>query len=263
MSTCTRRKLCTMETNGERCKYYHHPLLHDEGVFTGVAVVGNRNALLPVLSAELIGKRHKAQPGKILFDSGAQISIVRECVARSLKLQGRSITMTISKVGGITETVNTKLYDVAVRSNIDGKVQIIKAVGLEHIADEESNLCLEDISKNLMINQRELRRGSGSIDLLIGVDHPSLHMGTSRKIGDIVARKSEIGWVLFGGKRNSPGDPCRVLHISVATEVEMSRFWTTESMGVRAPSCNCVPDNLSPSERRVSQDMEKRMCEER
>jgi hypothetical protein len=41
--TCTRRKQCTKKTNGYQCKYYHHPWLHNEGTFNGVAMIsGNQ-----------------------------------------------------------------------------------------------------------------------------------------------------------------------------------------------------------------------------
>ena len=114
MSTCSRRKPCTISVNGEKCKYYHHPLLHQNSAFTGVAVACSQTNLLPVLSADILGKGDRKRVGKILFDSGAQVSIVRQELADSLKLKGQSISMTIAKVGGAEEVMNTKLYEVPI-----------------------------------------------------------------------------------------------------------------------------------------------------
>ena len=256
MSTCSRRKPCTISVNGEKCKYFHHPLLHQTSAFTGVAVACNQTTLLPVLSADVLGKGDRKRVAKVLFDSGAQVSIIRQELADSLKLRGQNISMTIAKVGGTEEVMNTKLYDVPIRSNLDGKVQMIKAVGIDHIAEDTSKVNVQELAKILKVDPRELRRESGTIDLLIGVDYSSLHMGMIKRIGGMVARKSDIGWVIFGGQKDHENDTYRVLNICISPTIDMSEFWSTEALGVRAPNCSCKPEDISPSESQVKQQME-------
>ncbi|XP_028419079.1 uncharacterized protein LOC114544723 [Dendronephthya gigantea] len=66
----------------------------------------------------------------------------------------------------------------------------------------------------------------------------------------IVARKSPLGWVLFG---STPGcgsaETTRVLLVRYETPVDLAEFWTTESMGVEVKPCICEADKLSQVER--------------
>ena len=81
-----------------------------------------------------------------------------------------------------------------------------------------------------------LNRGDGPVDLLIGVDHAKLHLGDGkmRQRGHLVARRTLLGWVVFGGKPGQSG--AAVMNIQVVRNpVDMQDFWTTESMGVACP----------------------------
>ena len=46
----------------------------------------------------------------VFYDSGAQISLIRNEVAESLNLENRPVKVLITKVGGTEEELNTKLY---------------------------------------------------------------------------------------------------------------------------------------------------------
>jgi hypothetical protein len=50
------------------------------------------------------------------MDPGAQISLIRTDVAQRLKLTGKDVTITMTIVGGQQEEINTKLYNVPIRS---------------------------------------------------------------------------------------------------------------------------------------------------
>jgi hypothetical protein len=66
----------------------------------------------------------------------------------------------------------------------------------------------------------------------------------------VVARKSPLGWVLFGSKPGcTTSETTRVLHLSNKTSVDLAEFWTTESMGVEVKPCICEADKLSQVER--------------
>ena len=65
--------------------------------------------MLPVISANICGVNGLYKPGNILFDSGAQISLIRRETADNLQLSGRDVTGNIVKVGGEEEEIQTKL----------------------------------------------------------------------------------------------------------------------------------------------------------
>ena len=71
-----------------------------------------------------------------------------------------------------------------------------------------------------------------------------------KQVDYIVARKSPLGWVLFGSKPEwSTSETMQVLFVSKKTSVDLTEFWTTESMGVEVIPCVCEADKLSQVER--------------
>jgi hypothetical protein len=57
-------------------------------------------ALLPTITADIIGSRKVKEQANILLDTGAQVSLIRKPVAEELDLEGKDVTMTLAKVGG-------------------------------------------------------------------------------------------------------------------------------------------------------------------
>ena len=81
--------------------------------------------------------------------------------------------------------------------------------------------------------KEKIHRGKGPIDILIEIDHPSMHTGETKQVRDLVARSSPLGWVIFGAK---PGETLRasqIFHIKYTAPLDLSEFWATESMGVQ------------------------------
>lgn len=71
------------------------------------------------------------------------------------------------------------MYRVPV-SSVDGKtIYKISAVGLPCINDDISEVNVATLARQVRLNPREIRRGSGSKDLLIGIDHTKTHSGDS------------------------------------------------------------------------------------
>jgi hypothetical protein len=153
------------------------PLLHQSTkANVGVALANeNQESLLPMISSNICGTNKMYKRGNVLFESGAQISLIKEETAESLGLKGKDVSITITKVGGEEEKVKSKAYRVPVTS-----------FGL--------TLC-------------QIHRGKGSIDLLIGIDHAFMHTGETRQTRCLVARNSSLGWVVFG---STPGERNRV-----------------------------------------------------
>ncbi|XP_071509125.1 uncharacterized protein [Diadema antillarum] len=250
MSTCKRRRLCTESYKGQPCKFYHHPLLHPDQEMNqvGVATVGNKEAILPILKAEFIKSKTESRVGNVLLDSGAQISMIRQGFADELDLKGTKTTITITKVGGETEQLRTKLYKVPVCAIAGKRASTISAVGLPSITEEiDIDVC--SIAEKVNLSANDVNRGSGEVDLLIGIDHAKMHSGETRQSGNVVVRKSPIGWVVFGGSGVNQQNPRRILHVQISPPVDLSEFWSTESMGVRASDCECKPGNMSKAER--------------
>ena len=252
-ANCKQRRLCTKIEKGVQCTYYHHPLLHKSNtVNIGVASLHeNEEAILPVTSADLFGSNNLRKRGNVQFDSGAQVSLIRQETADCLGLKGKKISVTITKVGGQEEEIKSKVYNVPISAIDDRRTYSVKAIGIPVISSESSIVDTASIMEQLGLSGEKIRRKKGPIDLLIGIDHAQLHTGPTKQKDHIVARKSPLGWVLFGNKSGTAtaGEATRVLHVKFTAPVDISEFWKTESMGVLVKPCVCEADKLSQVER--------------
>ena len=94
----------------------------------------------PVISANICGPNGLYKRGNVLFDSGAQINLIRSETAHSLVLKGRDISVNITKVGGEQEKINTKVYKVPVTAIDNQKRHSLRAIGIPSISDEIASI---------------------------------------------------------------------------------------------------------------------------
>ena len=146
--SCLRKEACTEKRrDGSFCGKFHHKLLHgalDNGMERSEnmqvsSIQDSGKAILPIVSGLIKGNDTETVEASVFYDSGAQVSIIRSALAERLRLERKPIEIVITKVGGVEEDLDTKLYKVPV-CNENGKlVQTIRAVGIPQISDETAN----------------------------------------------------------------------------------------------------------------------------
>ncbi|CAB4018334.1 Hypothetical predicted protein [Paramuricea clavata] len=101
-ANCSRKRPCSEMVNNASCNKNHHPLLHAATNLIGMlaSTVKTKEALLPVVSAFVLGNNGKREKANILMDSGTQITLVRNDLAQRLKLKGKDVFITMTTVGG-------------------------------------------------------------------------------------------------------------------------------------------------------------------
>ena len=256
VSNCSRRRQCSETFNGSQCKYFHHPLLHPANAMSPATaltislVTTSKQPILPIVSVEILGSENVKQ-GNLLLDSGAQVSLIRQSLAEQLGLKGKEVTITLAKVGGEEEELTTKLFRVRIRSLANRcEIHTITAVGIPCISSDITEIKLSHLAGFFGLGETEICRKDGPVDLLVGIDHPKLHTGETREAANLIAWQSPLGWVVFGATPGIPTQVNRVFNVKVPTPVDMTDFWTTETMGVAAKPCGCGVEKLSPVERR-------------
>ena len=259
-ANCSRRRLCTELVNSSPCNKHHHPLLHEANsnlIGMLASAIKTEDALLPVVTAFVVGKNGKREEANILMNSGAQISLVRNDVAQRLKLDGKDVTITMTTVGGKEEELKTKMYEVPIRSKENNSLFSVNAIGIPCISDEVMEVEVEAIESYLGLAKNALSRGSGKLDVLIGIDHANMHTGKIKQVGNLVARHSPLGWLVFGATQSNPAAVNKVLRVGASVPVEMTEFWSTESMGVEIQPCLCEAEKLSQAEREEGKMIEE------
>ncbi|CAB3979157.1 hypothetical protein AWC38_SpisGene18824 [Paramuricea clavata] len=136
-------------------------------------ITTDQEALLPVISVNIDGENNLYKRGNILLDSGAQLSLIRQETAETPGLEGDNISITLTKVGGEEEEIRTKVYKVQVSPPDSNKRFVIKAVGIPTISDDIAEMKTKEIAKQLGLKDK-IYRGKGPVDILIGIDHPSI-----------------------------------------------------------------------------------------
>ena len=87
----------------------------------------------------------------------------------------------------------------------------------------------------------------------------------TKQSGNLVARNSPLGWVVFGAASRKIQQANSVLLVSYSTPVDLSKFWTMKAMGVAVKPCICSADKLTQLEReetRIIQSSCKKMGNE-
>ena len=243
----------TQQENGTRCSQHHHPQLHKSNtVKISVATLGNmKEAIHPVLSVNTGSANGLFKCGTVLLDSGAEVSLIRQETADTLGLKGKDVSVTVTKVGGEEETMKTKKYRVQLICIDENKRYTVIAIGIDNISDEMPKVKTSHLPELLGLQNTSFRRGKGHDDLLIGIDHDQAHMhaGETKEVNHLKARKSPLGWVVFGGKAEETPDASAILHVKCASPIDLTDFWTTESSGVPVKSCFCDAEKLTQLER--------------
>jgi len=119
----------------------------------------NSEALLPVIPASIGGRNGLYKNGNVLLDSGAQKSLIRLETATSLRLEGKSVSITITKVGGEEEEMITKVFNVQVTSLDNKKTFPVKATGIPCISYDIVDIKTKDIIEGLCLKKENIYRG--------------------------------------------------------------------------------------------------------
>ena len=158
---CRFKKVCTFPG----CGRYHHYLLHEDANVYNDPNKGNydsklanepkpvnlvsstnlncqnrlENCLLPMMSIYC-----KGEYINVLWDTGATISLVTNKVARELRLtKGAQRTLTIIKVGGTIEEVETSVYVVPLVDKKNKKIHV-HAYGVDTISSDINKVDISD-----------------------------------------------------------------------------------------------------------------------
>ena len=216
-----------------------------------------KEAILPVLSVNTVSVNGLFKCGNVLVDSGAQVSLIRQETADTLGLKGKDVSVTVTKVGGEEETMKTKTYRVELICIDDNKRYTVNAIGIDNISDEIPKVKTSHLPELLGLQNTSFRRGKGHVDLLIGIDQVHMHAGETKEVNHLIARKSPLGWVVFGGKAEETPDASAILHVKYASPIDLTDFWTTESIGVPVKSCFCDAEKLTQIEREEAKLIEE------
>ena len=219
----------------------------------------------------------------VFWDPGATLSLVTHAWARNCQLESRPCTVYLKVVNKACEKIRTKEYQFWLMDR-DKREYEVWAVGLESITDEIVHCSLDAVyDKFPEIDRESLQRPSGSVNVLLGMDHRGLHPVEYLTKDNLRVTRSKFGtgFILtgatscnFSGKNTNTeaGNLCQASRLPIleaqvhhmAQKIEP--FWEAEDLGcspIRSckscrscPNCRYRAENLTTAERRSVEDME-------
>jgi hypothetical protein len=85
-------------------------------------------------------------------------------------LSGQEITLSVTKVGNVTEFVQSKEYILPL-TDINGNTWTIKAYGMEEVTTDISNIDISKVARLFKgVDEKDVNRPTGQVDILIGTD---------------------------------------------------------------------------------------------
>ena len=203
---CTSRRRCDvnigMNDNSEPilCNKSHHPLLHDAHI-TGVSFVhvsnqttnNNKQTLLMLCKVNCIKEYYNA-----MLDPCSNISLITHSAAKRLNLKGRDVSMSITKVGNVTELIATKEYILPLK-DVNNKTWNIIIYGINEITSNISKVDVKDvISLFNNIRYQDIERPVGRVDILLGLDCCTLLPNKVSQRGNLQLMYGLLGYCLRG-----------------------------------------------------------------
>ncbi|CAB4003264.1 Hypothetical predicted protein [Paramuricea clavata] len=96
---------------------------------------------------------------------------------------------------------------------------------------------IEKYAKLFKIDTKRLHRGSGAVDILIGIDHAPLHGGNTLVNGNFAVWQSPVGAVVSGAGPDGLCSVNRMHLVRLNDPVDLTSFWSTEQLGVEVNPC--------------------------
>ena len=133
----------------------------------------------------------------VLWDGGATLSMITFKKATEMKLKGDSVRMTITKVGGTKEDINSFKYEVPLIDQ-NGNEITLQAYGIQRISTPLEKVELKDIASWFSINENEIERPFGDVDMLIGFEYAGYHPVREQSVNHLLLLKNIFGKCIGG-----------------------------------------------------------------
>ncbi|XP_038055192.1 uncharacterized protein LOC119727399 [Patiria miniata] len=251
VSECRKKKRCSVQN----CTRVHHPTLHDDSIASNdvvttttvnnhtVASSKRNEACLLQLMKIKVGPTHM----NVLWDGCATSSLVTNTAAKAAGLRGTPARVSITKVGGVTEEIDSFRYAVPL---VDGQGYTVNifAYGIDRITADIENIDVHRVPSLFDdVSDTEIERPRGQVDLLIGFEYAGYHPTRLKAVDHLLVLENRFGKCLGGTHpaitektRRVIASAAMIHHVSACSLEEFIRL---EGMGVdcnpRCCSCRC------------------------
>ena len=166
---------CNEMVKSVKCMKKHHALVHDHFVTPLGSMSSNSYPSRANVLLETSWVYSFDRPLKVLWDSGAQGSLITHRKARELGAKWFYVSGPMEGVGGFKQWIDTKAYLITIHDRAGNAYQLL-CLGMDEVAGSIGEFDvgqLKGIFPDMYVDQ--LQRPSGRCDLLVGMDYCWLH----------------------------------------------------------------------------------------
>ena len=273
-STCPKKAAGWRTCDETGCGRWHSRLLHGATTPGLNLSINAREISGGVDAALLLVQAVPAHQGEatVLWDTGSTVSLVRHEYAEAAGLRGVDCQFELQGVGNSRTEYDTKMFLIPLISR-SGEVVNIHAFGIKSITTDLEPAKMSKIAQMFGLKNNDLRRPSGTVDILIGMDHAELLPLQIKSADRLVLYRSRFGTgYLVGGVADSKTGgqlvhlAHRVCHAG-GRAIRHIDFLSAESFGVDVPrrcrncrgckECSFKAHQLTYTEARELQEIEE------
>lgn len=173
-------------------------------------------------------------------------------MAKKLGLKGIPIQLSLTKVGDHTEELDSLVYEISLRDRV-GKENFIEVCGISEITVAHHQVELSEIAKKFEVQEKDIQRPQGRIELLIGSDYCTLMPQVIKTIDNVQLMSNEFGFCIRGRLDDTGGGKryhVQINHVSCNSTTDwhfktkpnvgklVENYFLDESLGTEcSPKC--------------------------
>ena len=212
----------------------------------------------------------KKGTANVMWDNAASLCFITNAKAKQEKLRGVKVNLSIVKLGGQNEKIETMKYKLPLLDK-QGHTIEFEVYGINKITSDIEHVDVESIAHLFRnITKDEIARPAGPVDVLIGYEYAAYHPEREQNIGHLVLLKNRFGRCV-GGTHPLLKEMCMAHDLrntrvnTIVSKVNIDDFYTIGALGVqckpRCGGCKCGKCSLGAKDYTIQEERELELIE--
>ena len=285
-----RQRICRMRrdcgVNG--CTRKHHPSIHENNENlpqqATASAANNENTLQQATASANVCNNSsidtcllqiqrvetKKGTANVMWDNAASLCFITNAKAKQEKLKGVKTSLSIVKIGGQNEKIETMKYKLPLMDK-QGHAIEFEVYGINKITSDIEHVNVESIAHLFRnVTKDEMARPIGSVDVLIGYEYAAYHPEREQNVGHLILLKNRFGRCVGGTypllkevyMTHNLGN-ARVN--TIVGKVNIEDFYNIEALGVQCKpkcgGCKCGKCSLGAKDYTIKEERELELIE--